>query len=166
MLFTICTPVLAGSAGTYGYAAGTWTRWHHSAGEDGVLTANGTLNGTAVTAATPYLSRPYTTQCWMLKRQPGDGSYRMYNDKDYNNSTGRGYTLNIRYGMCTTLYDNPANRSDSEIDLNTINASQNLYRIKLPYWNVYLTGSRPGARCSWEFYTESNRYQRWTALGT
>lgn len=160
MLLAMSTAVFAApSIGTMGYSPNAWTRWNNARG---CLTP-GASTGSGNTVLSSPISSVNIAQLWSLRRQPNDGSYRMYNNVSYNATTGRGYTLNIRSGMCTTLYDNPSNRSDSEVDLNTINASQNLYRIKLPYYNVYLQSRGSKAQCSWEYYNETSAYQKWTA---
>jgi hypothetical protein len=85
-----------------------------------------------------------------------DGSLRIFCRSGYQSAyPEQSYTLNVyRSGNypCTMLRGTNDNRLDSEIDFNTINASN--FRIKLVHRNLYLTQNAYNKQLLWTTYSE------------
>ena len=85
-----------------------------------------------------------------------DGSLRIFCRSGYQSAKPeQSYTLNVyRSGNypCTMLRGTNDNRLDSEIDFNTINASN--FRIKLVKRNLYLTQNALNNQLTWTTYSE------------
>ena len=86
--------------------------------------------------------------------------------KIFNALSNAQYALNIyrgssNYGNCDVLIA-AGNDTDSEIDVNTISADNNLYRIKLVNYNLFLTAksNTDGGDVRWEAFTGAEN-QTW-----
>ncbi len=89
-------------------------------------------------------------------RYASDGSLRVFSRLGYQAANlAQSYTLNVyRSGNwpCTMLRGTNDNRSDSEVEFYTINASS--FRIYLPARNVYLTQNGLNQSLNWGPYAE------------